>query len=112
MKRTLFVLTASLGLAVAAPATMLTLNCTGTFGPMTTLGGTVFGADTPFSYHATFDSTTDVYGNPDQGVFPITSSRQGRRGRGFHAYALEPRRNERIVALALGGNSHLSPPAR
>ena len=73
MKRTLFVLTASLGLAVAAPATMLTLNCTGTFGPMTTLGGTVFGADTPFSYHATFDSTTDVYGNPDQGVFPITS---------------------------------------
>ena len=43
MKRCLLILTASLGLAAAAPASMVTLNMSGSFGPTSTLGGTAFG---------------------------------------------------------------------
>ena len=74
MKRTLLLLTASLGLAVAAPAEMLTLNYAGSFDPTTTLGGTALGVDTPFSLHATFDSTANLTSDqPGKGVFPVTS---------------------------------------
>ena len=73
MKRSLLILIASLGLAAAAPASMLTLNYSGSFGPTTTLDGTPLGAETPFSLHATFDSTTETTGWTGQGVFPISS---------------------------------------
>jgi len=48
----------------AAPATadILTLHWCGTFGPTSTLGGVSFGAPTPFTFQATFDSTTDTAG--------------------------------------------------
>ncbi len=43
-----------------ADAGMLTLSFSGEFGPTTTLGGTALGADTAFTYAATFDTTTGI----------------------------------------------------
>jgi len=73
MKRSLLLLTASLGLATAASASMVTLNYSGSFDPTSTLGGTAFGADTPFTFHATFDSAQDTYANVGVGIFNIQS---------------------------------------
>jgi hypothetical protein len=52
------VLTLILG-ASQAHASPLILNYSGVFGPTSTLGGNAFGADTPFTFQATFDSTPD-----------------------------------------------------
>ena len=78
MKRTLFLLTASLGLAATpgAWAAVMILNYTGSFGPNTTLGGTPLGVDTPFAIHATFDTTANLYadefgGGTGVGAFAI-----------------------------------------
>ena len=38
-----------------ADAALLGLEATGAFGPISTLGGTAFGADTPYSFNAIFD---------------------------------------------------------
>ena len=73
MKLNTLILTASLGLAATAPAAIITLHETGTFGPTTELGGSPFGVVTPFDFHATFDSTTDFDPHPGWGLFPITS---------------------------------------
>ena len=73
MKQSLLVLTASLGLAAGASASMVTLNYSGSFSPDSSLGGTAFGVDTPFIIHATFDSTTDVIPASGHGIFPLTS---------------------------------------
>ena len=73
MKLTTLILTASLGLATTTPAAILTLHETGVFGPTTTLNGVAFGVDTPFDFHATFDSTTDLYAVGGAGLFSIGS---------------------------------------
>ena len=57
----------------SAHAAMVTLNYSGSFDPTSTLGGTAFGADTPFTIHATFDSTQDVYPVVGVGIFNIQS---------------------------------------
>ena len=41
-----------------AEAGLLALEATGAFGPTSTLGGTAFGADTPYSFRAVFDPAT------------------------------------------------------
>ena len=47
-----------------AAAIPMTLNYSGTFGTTTTLGGTAFGANTPFSFAATFDPDAPLGGLP------------------------------------------------
>ena len=42
-----------------AEAGLLSLEAIGAFGPTSTLGATAFGADTPYSFGAVFDSTKD-----------------------------------------------------
>jgi hypothetical protein len=66
-----FLLAVALGLAAAgaAEAAPLVLNYSGTFGPTTTLDGVAFGVDTPFTFSAAFDSTTDSSPDPNYGVF-------------------------------------------
>ena len=56
---------------VAAPARadLLVLSYSGSFGPTSTLGGVPFGTTTPFTFQATFDTTTDLIGNNGIGVF-------------------------------------------
>jgi hypothetical protein len=55
------------GQANAAP---LTLGWSGVFGAATTIGGNALGADTPFSFEATFDPTADLLPGVDNlGVF-------------------------------------------
>lgn len=76
MKLNTLLLTASLGLAVPAPATMMYLNYTGSFGPTTTLGGVPLGAETPFSIKAGFDSAANIFPDPNAtgvGFFSATS---------------------------------------
>ena len=98
MKRCLLILTASLGLAAAAPASMVTLNMSGSFGPTSTLGGTAFGVATPFTFHATFHSTTDTYAKHGLGIFPTTSfsivlpsgTYTAGAGAGLKAFLLDP----------------------
>jgi hypothetical protein len=55
----------------AAPATAdsLTLHYSGIFGPTSSLGGVPFGAPTPFTFQATFDSTTDTEPSDGFGAF-------------------------------------------
>ena len=48
-----------------AAAIPMTLNYSGTFGTTTTLGGTAFGANTPFSFAATFNSAAPLGGLPN-----------------------------------------------
>lgn len=74
---------AALG-AGPAEATLLALEATGSFGPTSTLGGTAFGADTPYSFRAVFDSAEDRNPNPGDGAgyfrvtqFTITIERHG-----------------------------------
>jgi hypothetical protein len=52
---------AFLGLLSCAPARaeILTLHHSGTFAPGSALGGVPFAANTPFTFHAVFDSTAD-----------------------------------------------------
>ncbi len=52
-----------------ASAALLKLEYSGTFSSSSTLGGVAFGADTPFTYSAVFDSLTDTVGANGQGVF-------------------------------------------
>jgi hypothetical protein len=49
-------------------AGLLGLEATGAFGPTSTLGGTAFGADTPYSFGAVFDPTTDRNPTPGDGA--------------------------------------------
>ena len=67
-------LTTVLGLLVMtyarAEAAMLTLNFSGEFGPTTTLGGTALGANTAFTFAATFDSTMGTTVNTGVAIFP------------------------------------------
>lgn len=59
-----------IALAVShADAAPLTLSYSGVFGPTSTLGGVPFGVDTPFTFDATFDSTTDTDPTDGLGVF-------------------------------------------
>jgi hypothetical protein len=55
-----------------AEATVLTLDVTGVFGPTTTLDGAALGVDTPYSFHAVFDPTNEVFHTPGAGIFPVT----------------------------------------
>lgn len=65
-------------------ATLLALEATGSFGPTSTLGGAAFGADTPYSFRAIFDSAEDRNPNPGDGAgyfrvtqFTITIDQHG-----------------------------------
>jgi hypothetical protein len=75
MKR-LTLIAAALGLFALVPGTasagMLTLNYSGTFSADTTLGGTPLGADTPFTFAATFDSTADQDPTVGHGLYPAS----------------------------------------
>jgi hypothetical protein len=51
-----------------AEAGLLTLEATGAFGPTSTLGGTAFGADTPYSFRAVFDPAMDRNPTPGDGA--------------------------------------------
>ena len=62
---------AALG-SVQAQAAGLALDVTGEFGPTTTLARSPFGGDTPYSFHAVFDPTNEVFHMPGAGIFPIT----------------------------------------
>jgi hypothetical protein len=74
MKINALILTASLGLAVTAPAAMMNLNYSGSFGPTTTLNGVPLGgSDNPFSLAATFDPASGIPAGPGVTVFPITA---------------------------------------
>lgn len=76
MKR-LILIGATLGLLALVPARatadLLILNYSGTFSADTTLGGTPLGAETPFTFAATFDSATDESPTEGQGLFPAVS---------------------------------------
>jgi hypothetical protein len=68
-----FLLAVALGLAATEAAEagpMMILNYSGTFGPNTTLGGVALDADTPFTFTAVFDATTNVDPDPRYGIFP------------------------------------------
>ncbi len=72
MKINTLILTASLGLAVTAPAAMMNLNYSGSFGPTTTLNGVPLGGSVnPFSLVATFDPAVSFPAGPGAS-FPIT----------------------------------------
>ena len=59
MKRLLAVIAFfSAFVATQAGAASLSLGYSGVFSADSTLGGVAFGADTPFTFQATFDSTT------------------------------------------------------
>jgi len=58
---------ASLGLG-QAKAGLLALDATGAFGPTSTLGGTAFGVDTPYSFRAVFDPAKDRNPTPGDGA--------------------------------------------
>ncbi len=77
MKKRIFSLLsmAVLTLTLAAPtmASVLTLNYAGSFGPTSTLNGSPFGVDTPFTLQATFDPSADLLPVSGVGVFSITS---------------------------------------
>jgi PEP-CTERM motif len=61
---------ALLGLtSAAARAELLVLSYSGSFDSATTLGGVALGAPTPFTFQATFDSTTDIRPPDGQGIF-------------------------------------------
>lgn len=71
-------LVAVLALALGASGTaradlFLTLNSTGDFNATTTLGGIAFGADTAFSYQATFDASTPAYTNASNVFYEATA---------------------------------------
>lgn len=69
---TKYFLACALLVACSAPnasAVFLSLEFGGTFDSMSSLGGTAFGVDTPFSFSAPFDSTADLDGNPGSGFF-------------------------------------------
>jgi hypothetical protein len=51
-----------------AEAGLLGLETTGAFGPTSTLGGTAFGAATPYSFGAIFDPTKDRNPTPGDGA--------------------------------------------
>jgi hypothetical protein len=51
-----------------ADAALLGLEATGAFGPISTLGGTAFGADTPYSFNAIFDPAKDRNPTPGDGA--------------------------------------------
>ena len=51
-----------------AEAGLLALEATGAFGPTSTLGGTAFGADAPYSFRAVFDPTKDRNPTPGDGA--------------------------------------------
>jgi hypothetical protein len=55
-----------------AEAGLLALDVTGSFGPTSTLGGTPFGVDTPYSFRAVFDPTDNVNPTPGAGYFRPT----------------------------------------
>jgi len=77
MKR-LFALATAFGLfALAsgqADAATLLLNFSGEFGPTTTLGGTALGADTPFTFTASFDSTAGIPITTGVEIFPTVAT--------------------------------------
>jgi len=88
MKLNILLLTASLGLAVSAPAALYTLNYTGSFGPTTTLGGTPLGGtSTPFSLHAMFNSADAVFSFPGIAIYPTTSFSIFLQGHGTYTAA-------------------------
>jgi hypothetical protein len=72
----LALIAAALSLLAVAPsratAGSLTLNYSGSFSADTTLGGTPLGAETPFTFAATFDSTADQDPTLGHGLFPAT----------------------------------------
>ena len=72
--KSFYVLVTTIGLmtlaSVRAEAGTLTLNFSGEFGPTTTLGGTALGADTAFSFQATFDTTTGIAKGTGIEIFP------------------------------------------
>jgi hypothetical protein len=74
MKVTSLLLIASLELATTAPAALMNLNYSGSFGPNTTLGGTALGTETPFSIVATFDSASGIDPSPSPGVAVFAAS--------------------------------------
>lgn len=80
----------SMVLAASARAT-LSLNYAGSFGPATTLGGIPLGEETPFSFEAQFESTSNFYtllppeAVPNLGLFPITSFWLQLGGETYHA---------------------------
>jgi len=57
LRRTLVLPVLALGLAASAQATLLTLNMSGSFGPTSTLDAIAFGAETPFTLQAEFDTS-------------------------------------------------------
>ncbi len=60
------------GLGGRAEAGLLVENFSASFGPTTTLGGVALGADTPFAYQATFDTSTGVSIGPFE-FYAVTS---------------------------------------
>ena len=56
----------------AVEAANLALDVTGQLGPTTTLGGTLLGTNTPFSFHAVFDPADNVNPTPGAGYFRPT----------------------------------------
>jgi hypothetical protein len=78
MKKRLYLFAALLGLftmaSAQADAAMLMLNFSGEFGPTTTLGGTALGADTAFTFAATFDTTTGISKGTGVEIFPTVAT--------------------------------------
>ena len=86
------------GHATAAP---LVLHYSGVFSADSTLGGTAFGVDTPFSFDAAFDSTTDLNAAIDGlGVFDAVVTFEI----GGATYTSDPAGNVNVV---LGDDSYL-----
>jgi hypothetical protein len=77
MRRREFLLAVAVGAVAAlgsnrAEAGLLALDVTGSFGPTSTLGGSPFGVDTPYSFRAVFDPMDNVNPTPGAGYFRPT----------------------------------------
>ena len=80
--------------ATQAGAASLSLGYSGVFSADSTLGGVAFGADTPFTFQATFDSTTDTDPGDGIGLFDavVTFSIQG-----FGSFTTDPAGDVNVV---------------
>src|SRR5271157_1387322 len=58
----------------SAGASSLTLSFSGEFASTSTLGGTALGADSAFSYTATFDTTTGISKGTGEEIFPTVAT--------------------------------------
>ena len=98
LTRNLLLPVLALGLATSAPATLLSLNISGAFDPTSTLGGTAFGKETPFTMRAEFDPCANhLPSGSREGEYSLTALHITIQG--FPTYAATPSALTGLVAM-------------